>query len=492
MNKILMTLTASALLSLPSQSAPSVSRPAQPNIILIMTDDQGYGDMGWTGHPRIRTPELDRLRTGALAFSEFQTSPTCAPTRCALLSGRHEFYAGVTHTIYERERMSLRVVTLPQTLKRAGYTTGIFGKWHLGDEAAYRPDQRGFDEVFIHGGGGIGQTYPGSCGDAPNNRYFDPYVLHNNQFEKTAGFCTDVFFRQALTWIDQAHTRGKPFFCYLTPNAPHSPYQAPDTWVAPYRNKGLSEDQAAFCGMVANIDWNVGRLLKQLEAWKLSENTLILFLGDNGTCQPKLYQANMKGSKGTPFEGGTRVGLLARWKGVIPENTTCSALTAHIDLYPTLCALAGAALPREQQMDGRSLVPLLTQPQAPWEDRMLFTHVGRWAPGGAVQLDPHVKGMPNITTWQPTPQQSPLKYKNAAVRTARYRFYPETKTLYDIQKDRDETTDLAAQHPDVVENLQAAYDRWWLDVLPGIMQNENLKDVVSENPFKQLYRLQKF
>ena len=462
----------------------------RPNIILVMTDDQGMGDMGWTGHPHIKTPTLDNLRKQSLWFSEFQVSPACAPTRCAIMSGRQEFNSGITHTIYERERMSLKVVTLPQMLQKAGYSTGIFGKWHLGDEEAYRPDKRGFEETFIHGAGGIGQTYPGSCGDAPGNTYFDPTILHNGTFEKTTGYCTDVFFKQAIKWMGSTRKKGKPFFCYLTPNAPHGPYHVSKEWSEPYRKLGLSEGEAGFCGMVANIDWNMEKLLKQIEDWGIAENTMILFLGDNGTCQPKMYKDGMKGSKCTPDEGGTRVGLLARWKGVIQENTTCNALTAHIDLYPTFCELAGIGLPEGRIIEGRSMTPLMKNPKAAWADRTLFTHVGRWAPGGAVKADQKVGGMPNITTWQPNSKESPMKYKNAAVRTSQYRFLPERKELYDIIQDREQKTDISKEKPEVVEKLMKAYDAWWLDVLPGIMENENLKEVALENPFKVLYHKQ--
>src|SRR5580765_2503941 len=176
---------------------------SRPNIILVMTDDQGYGDLGWTGNPVIHTPHIDAFAKESIRFTSFHVSPTCAPTRCALMTGRHEFRSGVTHTINERERMSLKAVTVAQVLKSAGYKTGIFGKWHLGDEAAYQPDKRGFDEVFIHGGGGIGQTYPGSCGDAPDNTYFNPALLHNGKFVETEGYCTNLFFGQAVRWMDE-------------------------------------------------------------------------------------------------------------------------------------------------------------------------------------------------------------------------------------------------------------------------------------------------
>src|SRR5437588_8300514 len=173
-----------------------------PNIIILLTDDQGYGDLSCHGNPILKTPNLDRLHDEGVRFSDFHVSPTCSPTRSALMTGRHEFMNGVTHTILERERLTLRAATIAQVLKRAGYATGIFGKWHLGDEAAYQPNRRGFDEVFIHGAGGIGQTYAGSCGDAPGNTYFNPAIRHNGHFEKTKGYCTDLFVGQALKWMD--------------------------------------------------------------------------------------------------------------------------------------------------------------------------------------------------------------------------------------------------------------------------------------------------
>src|SRR5216684_1205873 len=219
-----------------SRGAPAAFA-ARPNIVLVMTDDQGYGDLGWTGNPIIHTPHLDAFARESIRFTDFHVSPTCSPTRCALMTGKHEFRSGVTHTILERERMSLKATTIAQVLQSAGYTTGIFGKWHLGDEAPYQPGKRGFDEVFIHGAGGIGQTYPGSCGDAPGNTYFDPVIRHNGKFVKTHGFCTDVFFDQATRWLEgvaPSMPHRKPFFLYITPNAPHVPLSCPDEYVRPY------------------------------------------------------------------------------------------------------------------------------------------------------------------------------------------------------------------------------------------------------------------
>ena len=202
---------------------------SRPNIILVITDDQGYGPVGANGHPWIRTPNLDRIHAESTRFERFLVSPTCSPTRAALMSGRHPLKNGVSHTILERERLALETTTGAQVLQAAGYTTGIFGKWHLGDEDPYQPHHRGFDEAFIHGAGGIGQAYNCSCADAPNNKYFDPAVRHNGKFVKTRGYCTDIFFTAGLGWIKGVKGGGKPFFAYITTNAPHGPFIAPPT-----------------------------------------------------------------------------------------------------------------------------------------------------------------------------------------------------------------------------------------------------------------------
>ena len=210
----LLAATSVAVLLGPANRAAAALAGRRPNIVLILSDDQGYGDLGRNGNPVIRTPNLDAMYDHAVHFEDFHVSPTCSPTRSSIMAGRHEFHSGVTHTIYERERLSLKATTMAQVLQSAGYATGVFGKWHLGDEEPYQPNHRGFDEVFVHGAGGIGQTYPGTCGDAPKNSYFSPVIRHNGVFEKTDGYCTDVFFRQATRWV--AAVKGKqPFFVYL-------------------------------------------------------------------------------------------------------------------------------------------------------------------------------------------------------------------------------------------------------------------------------------
>ncbi len=455
-------------LSFAAASQPSLSG-ARPNIIVILTDDQGYGDFSCNGNPVLKTPNLDRLHDEGRRFTDFHVSTTCAPTRCALMTGRHEFKSGVTHTIQERERMSLKATTIAQVLKSAGYATGIFGKWHLGDEPERWPDKRGFDEMFIHGAGGIGQTYPGSCGDAPGNTYFDPAILHNGRFEKTKGYCTDVFFGQALRWIETQKDK-RPFFAYITPNAPHTPLQVPAEYEKLYAGK-VPANVARFFGMIANIDDNVGRLLEKLKALGIERDTLVILMNDNGgTAGLRVYNAGMRGGKVTPYNGGTRAASFWRWPGTLSPGDV-DKLTAHIDVFPTLAELAGAKIPPAvaEALDGRSLVPLLTNPNAPWPDRYLFTHVGRWASGRAPDS----------------------KYRSCSVRSPRYNLVCSSNDgskkweLYDLKTDPGETKDIAAERQDVLSRMEAAYDMWWNEVLPCL---ENEQAVGPKlNPFKELY-----
>lgn len=439
----------------------------KPNIILIMTDDQGYGDLGCHGNPHLKTPNLDRLQKESVRFTDFHVSPTCAPTRSALLTGRHEFKNGVSHTINERERLTLKATTLPQVLKKAGYTTGIFGKWHLGDEDEYQPGRRGFDEVFIHGAGGIGQSYACSCGDAPGNKYFDPVIRHNGKFVKTDGYCTDVFFARAMSWMDEV--KGKqPFFLYLTPNAPHAPLDCPPGSEKPYLEK-VPANVAKFYGMIANIDENVGKLLTRLKERKLENDTLVIFMTDNGTATgEKVFNAGMRGAKNTPYTGGTRVPAFWRWPGRFSAGVDVAPLTCHWDILPTLADLVGVKIEGElvKQVEGRTLMPLLKDAKAEWKGRYFVSHIGRWAKG----------------------QAEKSQYNSASIRDARWQLVftnATTHALFDLKNDPGEAKDVAEQHPDVVKRLKAAFDAWWKEALPGLV-NEDVP-MAKENPYRTAY-----
>jgi len=450
-----------------SAAAASAQARQRPNIVFVLTDDQGYGDIAAHGNPVIKTPNLDRLHGESVRFTDFHASPTCAPTRTALMTGRHEFKSGVTHTILERERMSLKSTTIAQVLRGAGYATGIFGKWHLGDAEPYQPGQRGFEETFIHGCGGIGQEYPGTCADAPGNTYFDPVIRHNGRFERTQGYCSDVFFGQALSWIEKSKDAGKPFFAYVTPNAPHEPLICPDEYQRMYRGLHLDENTQKYFGMCTNIDDNVGKLMNRLTDWGIEKNTLLIFMSDNGgTGGVRVFNAGMRGAKGTPYQGGTRVPAFFRLPGTLQPGAR-SNLAAHIDLFPTLAELAGAPVPANIQLDGRSLAPVLRDPRAPWQDRFLFTHVGRWDTGKAKDS----------------------KYARCRVRSAQYSLVnskPEKDwELYDLPADPGESKNVAPSHAETVARMEAAYDHWWDEVLPLLVNEDAVPPPIA--PYKKLY-----
>lgn len=465
-------------------SAVSSAESGKPNIILILTDDQGYAHLGATGHPWLETPHLDQLCAESTSFSDFNVSPTCSPTRSALMTGNFPFKNGVTHTGGERERLALKAATLPQYLSKLGYTSGIFGKWHLGDEAAYQPENRGFDEVFIHGAGGIGQSYAGSCADAPNNQYHDPVIRHNGSFVKTEGYCTDIFFTQGLGWIKSQVEEQRPFFAYISCNAPHSPFIAPKVNQERFTKEGFQKGNAGFYGMIENIDENVGRLMGHLRQWELDENTLVIFMSDNGTVgagagekikgalgqrdgkELRFYNAEMKGTKKTVDWGGTRVPAFFRWKGTIPAGSVCDALTAHIDIVPTLVEIADGEPPSD--LDGRSILPLLKDVSAPWPDRTLYFNIGRWPAGSADQL----------MMFNP---------QGFSVRNTQFLLVNNTN-LYDLKKDPGQTQNIIKEHPDQVKVMKASYESWWHEVMPFMVNEDAKRETVR--PYHVWYEAQ--
>lgn len=449
-----------------TEAKPATLSGSRPNIVLVMTDDQGMGDLSCMGNQVVKTPHIDSFFEQSIRFRDFHVSPTCAPTRSAIMSGRVPFKNGVTHTIYQRERMALDTFTLPQAMKLAGYTTGIFGKWHLGDEEAYLPGNRGFDEALIHGAGGIGQTRYGDFPPNEENLYFDNILLHNDTIVQTKGFCTDLFFQSGLAWIKKQHEAKNPFFAYISLNAPHAPLVAPEQYKKRFLELGYDDGTAGRYGMVENIDDNFGRLMEKLAEWNALEDTLVIFMTDNGATHLKgslngekitHFNANLRGSKNSPYEGGTHVPAFWYWKGKLGEGVDVNALTAHVDLYKTFRDLADVTLPTSiQELDGRSLLPLLENSEADWPERELFVHCGRWVPG----------------------EVDAAKFSKSAVRTDRWRFV-NNKMLFDISKDPSEKNDVAAEYPEVVSQLRKSYDRWWESVLP-FMVNEGLPIVPPE------------
>ena len=414
--------------------------PAQkrPNVVLVMTDDQGYGDLGCHDNPVIQTPNLDKLYMQSVRLTNFHVGPTCSPTRAALMTGRYCNRTGVWHTVMGRSLLRKDEVTMGDVFSAAGYRTGIFGKWHLGDNYPFRPQDRGFGEVLIHGGGGVGQTP-----DYWGNDYFDDTYLHNGRRKKFRGYCTDVWFDGAMKFIEA--NKDRPFFCYLPTNAPHSPYNVGDEYIKPYLDKGLPERQARFYGMLTNIDDNMARLMHRLEKLGLEEDTILIFMTDNGTSGGG-YSAGMRGKKGSEYDGGHRVPCFIRWPGGgLTGPGDIDRLTAHVDILPSLIELCGLKRPRGVTFDGDSLVPLLMGAAEDWPAR-------------------RTAGWPERTLITDSQRiEHPEKWRKSAVMTDRWRLVNGTE-LYDMRADPGQKNNIAGRSPTVVEELREAYEHWWADV----------------------------
>ena len=415
----------------------------KPNVVLVITDDQGYGDLSCIGNPVLKTPSIDRLYRESVRLSDYHVSPTCSPTRSALQTGHWTNRTGVWHTIMGRSLLRENEVTIGQVFKDGGYATGMFGKWHLGDNYPYRPEDRGYTEVMRHGGGGVGQTP-----DYWDNAYFDGSYFHNGSPEAVEGFCTDVWFDYAKRFIRTQARAGKPFFAYISTNAPHGPMHSPEASSAPYAD--LNVNVRNFFGMIANIDDNVGRLRKFLEQQGLAENTIFIFTTDNGSSSgDKVFNAGMRGKKGSEYDGGHRVPFLLYWpRGGFTGGRDVQPITAHVDVLPTLIDLCGIPAPSGVKFDGRSIRPLLeakaSVDDGTWPDRILVTDSQR--------------------------VKDPIKWRKSAVMTNQWRLN-NGKELYDIKADPGQSRNVAAKHPDVVRRLTAFYDAWWDELEPTFAQD---------------------
>ena len=398
----------------------------RPNVLLIMTDDQGFGDVHSHGNPDIQTPVHDQIAASGARFDRFYVSPVCAPTRASLLTGRWHLRTGVHGVTRARETMRSEEITLAEVLRSAGYATGAFGKWHNGAHYPQHPNGQGFDQFY------------GFCAGHWNN-YFDTFVERNGQVEDYDGFIIDRMTDEAIDFIKANEDR--PWFCYVPYHTPHSPWQVPDRYWEKYKSADLKDDKARCAyAMVENIDDNMGRLLSTIDALQQSQNTIVIFLTDNGANSDR-YNAGMKGRKGSLHEGGTRVPLFIRWPGHVRAGTVVQSIAAHIDLLPTIAELVGLDLPAPPHIDGVSLVPLMSDGSAAWPERTLFAHWGDDA-----------QGRPRTD--------------RGAVRTDRWRAvqYNNRWELYDMQQDPGQLHDLAKQQPETLQVLKAEYDSWFRDV----------------------------
>lgn len=414
--------------ALASALAPAVLKaaPARPNVIFILTDDQGYGDISLHGNPQLRTPNMDAIAQQGVQFTRFHVMPVCSPTRSCLMTGRYNYRTGVVDTYIGRSMMHSSEVTVAESLSAAGYQTGLFGKWHLGDNYPLRAMDQGFQTALTLRGGGLAQ--PAS---PPNTGYFDPPLELNGRRALRKGYCSDIFFDEAMQFIEK-HRR-RPFFTYIATNAPHTPLELKEEWAEPYRKAGLDETTAKIYGMVGNLDSNIGRLMEHLRRLRLDQNTLLWFMTDNGPQQPR-FNAGLRGLKTTPYEGGIRVPSFLRWPAKIQPGTRDSRLAAHIDFMPTVLDACGVPLPKDRKIDGRSLL-------APPVERTLFF---QWHRGDA-----------------------PEEFRNCAVLTDRWKLVGTEKRepeLYDLPNDLGESKNLAASEPAIARQLRQQYNSWFAEV----------------------------
>ncbi|MCA9005960.1 MAG: arylsulfatase [Planctomycetaceae bacterium] len=439
-----------SLLSTPLQAAQHT------NVILIMTDDQGGWDYGFKGNKHLSTPNLDAMAANGARLSRFYVSPVCTPTRANLMTGRYNYRTRAIDTYIGRAMLEPAEVTIAEALTPAGYRTGIFGKWHLGDSYPLRPQDQGFQEVLVHRGGGIGQP-----SDPPEGagKYTDPVLFHNGEKKQMHGYCTDIYFDHAMKFIEQNESQDKPTFMYIATNAPHGPfddvpedlrkkYQAMDLTDAygfdlnPKRKNEKQFDKTSrVFSMIENIDQNIGKLLQHLKKIDALDNTLVLFLNDNGPNGPR-YVGEHRGMKGSVNEGGIRSVLIAHWPAQLKAGTVNSTIAAHYDLFPTILAATGVEKPEGLKLDGVNVLPLLKNNAGQWPERSLFL---QWHRGD-----------------EPQPRT------NAAVVTQDYKMTfskpDEPGKLFHLQNDPAERQDLAGTKTKLAANLTEQYNNWFQEV----------------------------
>ena len=398
-----------------------------PNILLIMTDDQGWGDLSFHGNDSISTPNIDALAKQSVQFERFYVSPVCAPTRASLLTGRYHLRTGTSWVTHRKEVMRSNEVTMAEILKDNGYATGLFGKWHNGSQYPHNPNGQGFEEFYGFAAGHW-------------NNYFNTSLIHNTQTVTSKGYISDVLTDKAIDFItthsDAEHQ--KPFLCYVPYNAPHSPFQVPDKYFDKYKALGLTDKNASVYGMVENIDDNVGRLMQTLEDQDILENTIVIYLTDNGPNGHR-YNGGMRGVKGHVHEGGVRVPCFMSWKDHLPAGKVIPQIAAHLDLLPTLLELSNIPLPSTLQLDGKSLVPLLKDNPTSWPDRKLFS----------IQND------------------GKFQARRASVWTQNHRLVIDRDgniSLFDMKVDPSQKVDIKDQNPLLAENLKQDILNWFEEV----------------------------
>ncbi len=408
------------------------AEPKRPNVIILLTDDQGYADLSCHGHPFLKTPNIDKVHDQSIRLADFHVSPMCTPTRGQLLSGMDAFHNGAASVSAGRSFIRRGIPTMADAFAGSGYKTALFGKWHLGDSYPNLPHYKGFHEAVYHLGWGITSMADTWCND-----YFDPWLFHNGVKKQYKGYCTDIYFDLGMNWIKERKEKKEPFFLYLPTNAPHGPLWVAEKYSNPYKGKG----PAAFYGMIANIDENVGKLDAFLKEEGLFDDTLFIYMTDNGgTAGVKTYNAGMRAGKTTYYDGGHRTASFWRWpNGKLRPAGDLDPLTQVQDVLPTLIDLCGLKKLEKAKFDGVSLADLLRGKSDTLPDRILVVKYGE------------------------QPNGTPLVKNDACVMWNKWRWV-YGKELYDIKSDPGQQKNVAADHPDIVKKLSDHYEAWWKGV----------------------------
>ncbi len=435
----------------------------KPNVIIVITDDQGYGDLACHGNPWIKTPNMDDLWEESIRLTDYHVSPTCAPTRAALLTGRYNNRTGVWHTVTGRTLLRETDATMSRVFKDNGYSTGMFGKWHLGDNYPRRPMDVGFQKAVYHGGGAIGNT-----NYYWDNDYFDDHYSDNGEYRPYEGYCTDVMFNEAKSFIEK--NKDDPFFCYIATNAPHGPLNVEEKYSNPYEGDTLIPS-ARFYGMITSIDENLGLLRSYLKEQQLDRNTIFIFMTDNGTANGVIldehryngmptaygYGAGMRGKKGSPYDGGHRVPCFIYWpEGGLKEGRDFDGLTAHIDILPTLVEMCGLERESGPKLDGMSLWKYINR-ELKWQKgkRTLFVDSQR--------------------------VEEPEHFRGSEVMQKGWRLvYGEE--LYDMTIDPGQRLNVAAVYPEKLKEMRALYEQWFDDVFSDYESRSYIQIGTKEAP----------
>ncbi|MEX0986104.1 MAG: arylsulfatase [Bacteroidales bacterium] len=464
-----------ALGTFPGGEAREPVKKGKPNIIIIMTDDQGYGELSCYGNPVLKTPELDWLHDNSIRFTDFHVTPMCAPTRGQLLTGVDAARNGAVNVSSGRGLMRTEIPSMAELFSANGYSTGLFGKWHLGDNYPFRPGDRGFDEALW-----FPSSHISSVPDYWGNDYFDDTYIHNDRREVYKGYCTDVFFDESMQWISECAGEKRPFLAYISTNAPHYPHFAPEKDISDMQQvidasvfsglkPGTKNPLIRYLAMIRNIDENVGKLVGFLDEQGLADNTILIFLTDNGsTFGPRYYNAGMRGMKTEMYEGGHRVPLFIRWPaGNFTSPRDMEGLTTVQDILPTLVDLCGIRIADSVKFDGVSLAPVLRGNEKVDGERMVIINYSRM-PIGFDYPSPHA---PSI-----------VKKDDTGVLWKEWRLL-ENRGLYNLEKDPMQQENVIGQYPEIAEKMRSYLNRWWTGVRDQV--NEPQRVVIGnekENP----------